>query len=258
MVALTGASLVTAGLLAGPPAAPRVIDDGELGTMEVYAVDGDAALVPAPAAGSLTEEVWTTFVRIATVEFVAETVAEFQVGDAADIDVAAWVVQDEHTEEWTVGANLAVSDERHDLLVTLIHEYAHLLTLQRSEMSTGSDPCPTVRLDEGCLAEDATLQAFHERFWTPYGATAPAAESQDRDRGRDFFDEHEDDFVSDYASMNPVEDIAESFMTFVLENRPRGDSVAAQKLEFFWQQPEFVKMRDRIRAEFADELGLIP
>lgn len=56
--------------------------------------------------------------------------------------------------------------------------------------------------------------------------------------------------------MNVVEDIAESFMTFVLEDRPRGDSVAAQKLEFFWQQPGFVPMRDRIRAEFSHELGL--
>ena len=47
-------------------------------------------------------------------------------------------------------------------------------------------------------------------------------------------------------------------MTFVLEDRPRdaSASVTAAKLEFFWQYPEFEAIRERIRAEFAVELGL--
>ena len=63
--------------------------------------------------------------------------------------------------------------------------------------------------------------------------------------------------MSDYAATNVVEDIAESFMTFVLEDEPTGDTVAAQKLDFFWQLPEYVAIRERIRAEFADDLGLV-
>lgn len=239
-------------------ASPEVIDDDLLGTVEVYLVDDAAKLHPAPASDSLTAIVWDTFVRIASVEFVATMVDEFHVGDAPDVDNAASVLLMDNTDRWILSANLAVSEVRGDLMVTLVHEFGHILTLQSRQMSTTTGPCTTLELEEGCLADDATMWVFHQQFWVPYGDTAPAHDNQDWDLGRAFFDEHEGDFVSDYAASTVVEDIAESFMAFVLENRPRGDSIAAQKLEFFWQVPEYVEIRERIRAEFADELGLVP
>ena len=237
--------------------APAIIDDELLGTVEVYLVDDAAVLQPAPAPDSLTASVWDTFVRIASVEFAASRVDEFHVGDAPDVDNAASVLHMDDRDRWILSANLAVSDERHDLMVTLVHEFGHILTLQSGQMSTATGACPTLELDEGCLADDATMWVFHERFWAAYGDSAPTFDNQDGALGRGFFDAHEDDFVSDYAATNVIEDIAESFMVFVLENRPTGTSVAAQKLEFFWGIPEYVEIRERIRAEFADEFGLV-
>lgn len=63
--------------------------------------------------------------------------------------------------------------------------------------------------------------------------------------------------MSDYAATNAIEDAAETFMTFVLEDEPTGDSMVARKLEFFWGYPELVAIRERIRTEFADDLGLV-
>ncbi|MEC8762510.1 MAG: hypothetical protein VXY40_07145, partial [Actinomycetota bacterium] len=63
--------------------------------------------------------------------------------------------------------------------------------------------------------------------------------------------DHEEDFVSDYAATNVVEDFAESFMTFVLEPEPDDDTVIGQKLLFFWDRPEYVEIRDHVRAEFG-------
>jgi len=40
-------------------------------------------------------------------------------------------------------------------------------------------------------------------------------------------------------------------MTFVLEPEPDDDTVIAQKLLFFWDRPEYVEIRDHVRAEFG-------
>ena len=63
--------------------------------------------------------------------------------------------------------------------------------------------------------------------------------------------------MSDYAATNAIEDAAETFMTFVLEDEPTGDSMVARKIAFFWGYPELVAIRERIRTEFADDLGLV-
>ena len=62
--------------------------------------------------------------------------------------------------------------------------------------------------------------------------------------------------MSDYAATNVVEDVAESFMTWVIEDSTSGTSLVAQKLAFFDDYPSLVGIRDRLRTEFADDLGL--
>jgi hypothetical protein len=81
-------------------------------------------------------------------------------------------------------------------------------------------------------------------------------DNEDADVAWDFYTANEDDFVSDYAATNVVEDFAESFMTWVIEDTVTGESITAAKLTFFENYPELVTIRDRIRAEFGDDLGL--
>ena len=63
-----------------------------------------------------------------------------------------------------------------------------------------------------------------------------------------FYADNADQFVTDYAATNPVEDLAETFTAFVLEERPTGTTIATQKVELLWGDPEMVALRDEIRA----------
>lgn len=234
---------------------PVVENDEDFGSVEVYTVQSDGSLDP--EADGLALEVWEDFMRVATPDFAAEVVTEYRAGDAPDSDTLAYVYQSRNPDLWVLAANLATSDDPQLLISTLIHEYAHILTLSTDEIDPRFGECSTIELDEGCAFEGSTVQEFVQQFWSGYGDTAPDVSNADPDVAWDFYLEHEDDFVSDYAATNAVEDIAESFMTFVLEDEPSGDSVVASKLDFFWSYPEYVVIRERIRSEFADDLGLV-
>ncbi len=73
------------------------------------------------------------------------------------------------------------------------------------------------------------MNLFVQRFWT------------------DIYDEYEDDFVTEYAIEGPEEDIAETFMKFVLVKRPKGKTVAEKKILFFYQFRELINMRKEMR-----------
>jgi len=229
-------------------------EDSDFGTVEVYTVLDDGSLDP--AATGLAAAVWDTFTRVATIDFASETMTQYRVGDSAESDTLAYVYQENDPDYWVLATNLATSEDTEQLIATLIHEYAHILTLDTTQFEPRASSCSTLDLDEGCAYEDSVLLAFTERFWASY-ENAPDPANADSDVAYDFYLEHEDDFVSDYAATNVVEDVAESFMTFVLEDEPSSDTVVAQKLLFFWDYPEFVAIRERIRAEFSDELGLV-
>ncbi len=229
-------------------------EDDDFGTVEVYAVLDDGTLDP--EASGLTEKVWDTFVRVVTPDFAATTMTQFRVGDAPDSDTLAYVYQDDDPQYWVLAANLATSENEADLIATLVHEYSHILSLGGSEMDASVDSCSTIELTEGCAAGDSYLWGFEQQFWAGYGDESPSADNDDENEAYDFYLAHEEDFVSDYAATNVVEDFAESFMTFVLEEQPDADTLVADKLNYFWQFEEFTGIRERIRDEFSDELGL--
>ena len=233
---------------------PRSAPDDEFGSVDIYHVDDEGSLHP--AATGLAAEVWETFVRVTTPEFAGAVVNTYRVSDSPDSDTLAYVQQNFEPEYWTLAANLATSEDRTQLIATLVHEYAHILSLASSEVVPRVHPCATLSLTEGCATETSVIWAFDERFWQGYGEDAPTPDNADADLAWDFYQAHEDEFVSDYAATNVVEDFAESFMTWVIEDDSAGDSVAASKLAFFTDYPDYVAIRDRIRAEFTDELGL--
>jgi hypothetical protein len=226
-------------------------DDDDFGSVEVYTVLDDGSLDP--GASGLAAEVWETFTRVASPETTAAL--QYRVGDAPDSDTLAYVYQDDDPQYWVLATNLATSDDPTQLIATLVHEYAHILTLGVDQLNPDAASCGTLQLDEGC-ADGSILAAFNDRFWAGYGDEAPDPANTDSDLAYEFYLAHEDDFVSDYAATNVVEDIAESFMTWVVEDDASGASVVADKLAFFEQYPQLVAERDRIRAEFADDLGL--
>jgi len=233
--------------------APRIVDDVDLGPMRVYDVLTDGTLDP-PADG-LAAEVWEVFTRVATPAFTSEVILSYGVGESRDSSLLAWVTQDSGAPEyWHLSVNLDGAQDLSYLLTTLIHEYAHILTLDLGQMPPLPD-CALETPSQECWYDDAYLADFWSEFWAGYGDDAPAADNGDGAVSDAFYAAHEEDFVTSYAASNVGEDIAESFMAYVIEPVPDPSlSTVAAKLAFFERYPELVAIRERIRAEFGELL----
>jgi hypothetical protein len=60
-----------------------------------------------------------------------------------------------------------------------------------------------------------------------------------------------DEFVSSYAVTSPEEDLAESFLYFVLSPESAGERVAEEKMRFFQQFPDLVNLRQQMRTNLC-------
>lgn len=163
---------------------------------------------------------------------------------------------DADPSRWVLGVGEGLGSDLDDIL---IHEFGHLLTLQAREIppeSAGSD-CQTFEIDEGCALQASTINRFAQKFWPADMRAELAAieETVDDDEYYDLMDEfwrrHQDDFVTDYAATDPVEDLAETFTVFVTGDRPDGSTVADQKILLLWEDPQLVELRDQIRANLG-------
>lgn len=229
-----------------PPAAESSGDFAVTGT---YALAPDGTLDPEPEGRA--RDVWEQFVRVATPAFVASDLTGYRTGDDPDSDTLAYVTSDENDPTtWVFAANLAYADDADLLLSTLIHEYAHLLSLGLDDVDPDATACDTEWSGAGCLLPDSDLERFAQRFWAGY-ADAPARDNVDADVAAEFYRAHDEDFVSEYAATNASEDFAETFATYVVEPDGARDSVIGEKFAFFDDLPEYAEARDRIRAEFG-------
>ncbi|MBN9606705.1 MAG: hypothetical protein J0G30_08855 [Actinomycetales bacterium] len=228
--------------------------DGDLGRLDLYEVQPDASLNPQPRGA--TADAWDVFVRMVGADAAATEIETFAAGDAPDSSTLAYVEEASEPGRWTLAINVAsVADDGELLFGTLIHEYAHVLSLAPDEFSSGGGSCPTIDVQEGCAVADSYLWAFYEQFWAGY-EDAPPLDNVDEDVAWEFYQAHEEDFVNDYAATNVSEDFAESYTSYVLESSTSTDTVVGRKLAFFDDYPALRELRERIRAEFAGDYGL--
>lgn len=232
------------------PADSVQAEDDDFGVVDVYDIEADATLSPTPSGPA--DEIWTMFVGVVTEQVAADTFNSYRVGDSADSDTMAYVSRDvDDPSQWMLVANAAYADDADTLLQTLVHEYAHVLSLNVDQVPESYGDCDTLELSEGCALPTSFIYEFQTEFWDAYGPDAPGPDNDDPEVADAFYAEYEEDFVSDYAATNVTEDFAESFAAFVLEAEPDSDSPLAQKLDFFWRVPEFVQIRTHITEQFG-------
>lgn len=230
-----------------------VEEDEDFGEVTVYDVLADGSLDPQP--DGVTADVWELWVRLIGTEAAGESISQFRAGDSESSDTLAYVYQGDNPQFFTLAVNLATADDEQLMVATLVHEYAHVFSFGPGEFNRKAVECATFEVIEGCAELDSYLWAFYDAFWAGY-SEHPDLDNVDADLAYDFYLDHEEDFVSDYAATNIGEDFAESFMTFVLEDEWSADTVTGAKLEFFTQYPELVDLREQMRAAAANELGL--
>jgi hypothetical protein len=224
---------------------------------------------------ALHTKIWDYFIALIPAEQRTE-VTEFIIYTDGPSNVLAAVEQSPNDPaRWVLEIDIADSSDFKPLTFTLIHEYGHLLTLNADQVppdenvfanpdddaiyEQAADACPVYFPGEGCSQPDSYINAFYDRFWADlFDEWLDIELEQDDDvyyqRLDEFYYKYEDQFVSDYAATNPEEDIAESWTYFVLGPKPAGNSIAEEKILFFYDYPELVNLRTHIRNGICDNL----
>lgn len=177
-------------------------------------------------------------------------------------------------KQWILHVDILDAESYYNLTYSLIHEQGHLLTLNAEQVPPSSalfkfpnnetvykqevTACQQYFPGEGCSTPDSYINQFFDRFW-PY--LYPEWEKIDREEDEttrramleDFYKVYQDQFLTDYAPTSPVEDVAESWTYFVLSPKPELDSIANEKILFFYEYPELIELRTQILKQICVE-----
>lgn len=161
----------------------------------------------------------------------------FEIFNDPESDVLAFVADDDGNWKWHMAINLPAhqNSDIKEQKATIIHELSHIITLNNDQMNSSNGVCGAYETDEGCTKASSYLNQFYQTFWK--NVTNPS------------FDEQQ--FVTDYATTNVEEDIAESFAFFILESNHQTNTTRNQKVHFFNTFSELVTMRQEIRSVLA-------
>lgn len=213
------------------------------------------------------QQLWNYYVSLIPPEF-RTTLAEFSIMTDGTDNVLAAVAQTYNDPNlWGLEVDIADTGDYYYLTFTLVHEFAHLLTLSPDQvipsLAIFNNPddndiylqevsaCSNFFPGEGCSNEDSYINAFYNEFWTGiYDEWNEINLEEDEDlyyeKLDEFYYQYEDQFLTDYSVTHPAEDIAEAFGFFVFAEKPDGDTVAEEKILFFYQYPELVQLRSDI------------
>ncbi len=229
--------------------------------------DVPADLVNAQQDTEAHQRIWKYYASLIPAEYRAD-LQEFSIMTDGQDEILAAVAQT-YTDpyKWGLEVDIADSQDYYYFTFTLVHEFAHLLTLGPQQVPPSQaifdNPedndiynnevaaCPNFFPGEGCSNTDSYINAFYNQFWADiYDEWNEINLEENDDRYYEkldgFYYKYEDQFLTDYAVTHPAEDIAESFAFFVYSPKPAGDTIAEQKILFFYNYPELVTLRDHI------------
>ena len=149
--------------------------------------------------------------------------------------------------------NMEDNSLKEDFYFTIVHELAHVITLNDTQAIYNSEPSFGKYFEEDIsFNEDSYLNEFYNRFWTYSIDESRIIQNLDNEDIRyKFFLRHENSFVTDYAATTPSEDIAESFAYFVINEKPMGNEIWEQKIRFFYEFEELVEIKNNIRKRLS-------
>ena len=255
--------------------------------LETYTISGDQIVNPVEGSDfpawlkpyqqdrTSQQKIWNYFAAIIPAQQ-RSLLTEFTIfSDGENNNLASVAQSSGDMNKWGLQVDIVDSANPQDLTSTLIHEFGHLLTLNPSQVvpskrifdNPNSDTiyeeevsaCPTYFPGEGCSKPNSYINQFYKRFWTGIeqewsDIDAIVNEDDYNAALNEFYTKYQDQFVSDYAPTNPSEDMAESFMDFILNPKPTGKSIANQKVLFFYGFPEFVQLRTQIAGRLCAQI----
>lgn len=175
----------------------------------LYIVEGDNLIPPSAASVRKGDELlFDTFVDLAGEAFVKKHISEFRVYNTENGTSA--FVEEKPGDTWILGVN------REGESLAEVHDDPSMVNLLIHEYG------------HIVFFNDTSIEAdFKKKFW---GSKQTS-----------------NDFVTEYASNNATEDLAESFVHFVINEKPTAVGKKYDKIRFFYAYPELVKIRTQLR-----------
>lgn len=230
---------------------PGEVDDDTIEILGQWEVDGDEILGDVP---DEHQEVWDRFAEL----FPADTRPEVNLYVPIDADASggtdgAMQTDPRDPNVYYIALDATGADEPEELDRTMIHEFAHLMTLREEQVPRDEDAidtCEVYSAGDGCPAPESYLAQFSAEFWP--GVLFDDIEDGNAEATTARYEADIEAFVTEYAATSPSEDIAEIFAEWVLADElPTGDTVAEQKMYFFEDFPEAIAIRDNIRENLG-------
>lgn len=206
------------------------------------------------------QEIWSLVKKIIPLSH-RNKINEFVLYNGVKGESAGYVVQTSNDlSTWQMGIAIDYAYEggfnaNGELAYTIIHEFGHVLTLDKTQVDSGvnQNDCNTFFTGEGCSKEASFINQSYDKFWkdiwTEFTNASDSQANQDA-----FYQKYRSRFVTGYASTNPGEDSAEVFAVFVTRNSgANGNTIAEQKIKLMYTYPELVNLRDYIRGNINSE-----
>ncbi len=237
-VRVPGCDRKTIGEESGPLAVAYGVVDGQIADTPCFGEPSDVVV-----------SAWNELAAVTPLELIdaVTIVAGFDDEGGETLAYAAPVANDSDEHLIAVGMDSAVQDPQ-ELRLTMAHELAHVFgqTPGQIDVAVFDDECDTFFNGFGCFAADAYVTAWVDQFWpSSVVDSLPDDHSVDIDGGDDRCTV-DPAFPGSYAASHPEEDFAESFSAYVFDVEL--PAALEERLGFFDEYPEFVSMRDAVRA----------
>ena len=191
--------------------------------------------------GNLDQELFDLFTTVVGEVAVNKYVDEWRVFDSKNADLGAYVELMSTTasgpRNWIVGVNMADYDSSatKSFVNLFVHEYGHILFYDKPDF----------------------VARYKNNFWTTndvkHSEKINKVDGEERlDLTEDYYEKNSQRFVSDYATVSVDEDMAETFVYFVREDKPTGNTIRDQKIRAFYQESDLVEIRSEIRANLRE------
>jgi len=209
--------------------------------------------------------IWQTFTNLIPTQY-RNNIDYFDVmisveGTSAHVEPVTDVL-----DSWTLAIDInefslpGPNDEYKEFVATLVHELAHIISLNNTQIDgsveDASECRPSFHIEEGCALSTSIIQAYYHNFWAKELNGIYRNSYNPNDFGESLYYNYPQHFITEYAASNPVEDLAEHFAYFVIQNTPSTSSNSRidQKLLFFYQFAPMVDLRNRIRKVLETQL----
>jgi len=220
------------------------------------------------------EAIWNYFKALIPEEDRA-MVTEFSImSDGHENILGAVSPSEDDLSKWGLKVDILDAKDPYMLTFTLLHEFGHLQTLNARQVridqflfhnpddqnarDRADADCSQYFTGLGCTQPGSYMNEFFNRFWKDFYSEWKEIDREEDTLNHhamliDFYKTYQDQFLTKYAATSPMEDIAESWAFFVLSPKPEMNSIASEKILFFYEYPELVTLRQEILSRVCAE-----